>query len=94
LKKVSKFEAVPYRLYRVADDGEFEVEPVRDLKHTRRSFGYHHADDDSASDRRERSPEVQGNRYWQRDLFKKGKYFGELDNEGNTPSEGEIEDEP
>jgi len=37
LKKVSKFEAKPYRLYRVADDGEFEVEPVRDLKYTRKS---------------------------------------------------------
>jgi hypothetical protein len=36
LRKVSKFEAVPYRLYRVADDGEFEVEPVRELKHTSR----------------------------------------------------------
>ncbi|MDX9823192.1 MAG: hypothetical protein RBT20_14760 [Syntrophales bacterium] len=40
LKKVSKFEAVPYRLYRVADDGEFEVEPVRELKHTSRLTWY------------------------------------------------------
>lgn len=36
LRKVTKFEAVPYRLYRVADDGEFEVEPVRELRHTSR----------------------------------------------------------
>ncbi|HPC03053.1 MAG TPA: hypothetical protein PLE04_04705, partial [Syntrophales bacterium] len=36
LRKLSKFEAVPYRLYRVADDGEFEVEPVRELRHTSR----------------------------------------------------------
>ena len=31
--KISCFEAYPYRLYRCADDGAYEVEPVRDLRH-------------------------------------------------------------
>lgn len=34
LRKVSKFDALPYRLYRVVDDGQFEVESIRDMKHT------------------------------------------------------------
>ncbi len=93
LKKVSKFDARPYRLYRVADDGEFEVEPVRDLKHTRRFVGYHHFDDDSDSDLRGRSPECRRNRYWQRDLFQNGRHSGELDEEGNEQLEGGTEDE-
>ena len=93
LKKVSKFDARPYRLYRVADDGEFEVEPVRDLKHTRRFVGYHHFDDDSDSDLRGRSPKDQRNRYWQRDLFQNGRHSGELDEEGNEQLEGGTEDE-
>jgi len=93
LKKVSKFDARPYRLYRVADDGEFEVEPIRDLKHTRRFVGYHHFDDDSDSDLRGRSPECRRNRYWQRDLFQNGRHSGELDEEGNEQLEGGTEDE-
>lgn len=93
LRKVSKFEAVPYRLYRVADDGEFEVEPVRDLKHTRRFVGYHHADDDSDSDLRGGSSKDRRNRYWQRDLFKNGRYFDALDEHDTILSEGEYEDE-
>ncbi len=93
LKRVSKFDARPYRLYRVADDGEFEVEPVRDLKHTRRFDGYHHSDDDSDSDLLGRSPECRRNRYWQRDLFNKGRHFGELDEESNDGIEGGSEDE-
>jgi predicted glutamine amidotransferase len=36
LKKVTFFEAMPYRLYRCADDGVYEVEPVRDLEYRSR----------------------------------------------------------
>jgi hypothetical protein len=93
LKKVSRFDARPYRLYRVADDGKFEVEPVRDLKHTRRFVGYHHFDDDSDSDLRGRSPECRRDRYWQRDLFQNGRHLGELDEQGNEQLEGGTEDE-
>ncbi len=32
IRKVSCFDVRPYRLYRCADDGEYEVEPVKDLR--------------------------------------------------------------
>lgn len=72
LRKVSKFEAKPYRLYRLADDGEFEVEPVSDLKHTRKLVGNSDFGRDFDSDHSGRSPQGTGNWYsrvGQRELF-------------------------
>jgi hypothetical protein len=93
LKKVSKFEAVPYRLYRVADDGEFEVEPVRELKHTSRLTWYGGGEGIFA-------PGTPGGSYWhrgsrhskgnQRDLFGDGDsavFQGRI----NCRPKGEIE---
>lgn len=36
LKKVSYFDAKPYRLYKAVNDGKFEIEPVRELKRQER----------------------------------------------------------
>ena len=37
IRKVTCFEAKPFRLYRVADDGVFEVDAVKELKHQSRA---------------------------------------------------------
>ncbi len=36
ISKCRRFEAKPYRLYRIADDGAFEVETVKDLRYRKR----------------------------------------------------------
>jgi len=75
LRKVSKFEAVPYRLYRVADDGEFEVEPVRELKHASRLAWSDGIESDFDSELSGGSRRHRGSRHSssnQRDLFGNG----------------------
>jgi hypothetical protein len=75
LRKVTKFEAVPYRLYRVADDGEFEAEPVRELKHTSRLAWNDRFESDFDSELSGGSRRHRGDRHSngnQRDLFGDG----------------------
>ena len=80
LRKVSKFDAKPYRLYRVADDGEFEVEPVCDLKHTRRLIENSDTDNNFDSELIGRSSRYQKD--WYSQIGKKN-IFGDDDTSGD-----------
>ncbi len=92
-RKVSKFHAVPYRLYRVADDGEFEVEPVRDLKHTSKLAENHAAGLTSDSDLFGRSSHDRRDWYsqiGQRDLFGSSDTFGGREEQADEWSKGGL----